>query len=58
MLRDPLYQVHVENREGQLAPLGPKMVKDACDNLALVIREQIAAGNEKLIFNPHVVAVL
>jgi hypothetical protein len=57
MLRNPLYQVHVEDREGRLVPLGPKMGKDACDRFADAIRKQISLGKEKLVSNPHVAAV-
>ena len=53
-----LHQVFVETREGKLVPLGPKMVKEACEQFASTIKEQIIQGNEKHVSNPHVVAVL
>jgi hypothetical protein len=58
MLRNPLHQVFVETRSGELVALGPKMVKEACENFASSIRQQIALGNEKHVSNPHIVAVL
>jgi hypothetical protein len=58
MLRNPLYQVVVENRRGDPVPFGPKMVRQACEQLASTIRGEIAKGNEKDISNPHVVAVI
>lgn len=53
MLKQPLYQVHVETRAGELIPVGPKMLKFAADMLATSIKEQVTSGREKSWGNPH-----
>jgi len=58
-LKQPLYQVVVERTlDGAPIAVGPAILKEAADQFAQTIREQIALGREKEWSSPHVVAVL
>lgn len=53
MLKEPLYQVHVEQRGGEVIPVGPKLLKWAAEMALVTIKTEIAAGREKTWGNPH-----
>lgn len=56
--REPLYQVNVEEtKTGQLRAVGPAMLKEACEQFAHAIRQQIALGREREWSNPQVIRV-
>lgn len=54
-IKHSLWQVNVETRDGNLLPVGPSMIKEACEEFAYTIRTQIAAGKEKTWTDAHVV---
>lgn len=55
-LKQPLYQVVVEQTsDGKTIAVGPAVLKEAADQFAQAIREQIALGREKAWSSPHVV---
>lgn len=56
--KQPLYQVFVENEEGNLLPVSPAMLKEACEQFEDAIRTQIAAGKERVWSNPHTALVM
>jgi hypothetical protein len=58
MLRQALYQVHVEQRDGSEIPIGPKMLKQYAEQLCFEIQKQIVAGTETFWSNPHLVICL
>jgi len=58
MLKQPLYQVRVELRDGREIPVGPKVIKDAADQFLAAIKDQILAGREQRWANPRVVLCL
>lgn len=53
-----LYQVNVDTRKGRSLAVGPAMLKEACDQFAGTIAEQIALGREKRWSNPQVIPVI
>lgn len=58
-LKQPLYQVVVERTsDGAAIRVGPAMLKEATDQFAQTIREQIALGREKEWASPHVIPFL
>jgi hypothetical protein len=57
-MRQPLYQVHVETREGKLLAVGPAMIRQACEMFCATIKAQIKAGREREWANPHIAQVL
>lgn len=58
-LKQPLYQVVVERTsDGEPIRVGPAILKQAADQFAQTIREQIALGREKEWASPHVVPFL
>lgn len=57
-MRQPLYQVNVEDVEGRLLSVGPAMLRESCEHFAGTIKAQIACGREKSWRNPHVVPLI
>ena len=61
--KQALYQVNVEataqgSRVKQMLPVGPAMMRAACDQFADTIRQQIKLGREKRWSNPTVVPII
>lgn len=54
-MREPLYQVVVEDEDGNALPVGPKMAKDHAERFHMAISMKIAEGKEKVWSNPHLV---
>ena len=54
----PLFQVHVETKDGKLLPVGPAMIREAAASFMSTIKEQIALGREKEWSNPHLAQIL
>lgn len=57
MKPQPLFQVCVEDRKGNLLRVGPQWTRDAAEQLCVAIGKQIIEGKEKVWSNPHVVPV-
>ena len=57
-MKEPLYQVNVETRDGKLLPVGPKWGKQAAEAFMQTIKTQIALGKEKEWSNPHLAQIL
>lgn len=56
--KQSLYRVYVETTEGESIPVGPAMIKGACEQFSQSITEQISLGREKTWSNPHILPVL
>lgn len=54
-VREPLFQCFVENRDGALIAVGPRMMKQACEQFITAINLKIGDGKEKDWSNPHIV---
>lgn len=54
---EPLYQVHVELRDGKAIPVGPKMVKHMAEEFLMAINTKIVQGKEKEWANPTLLPV-
>lgn len=57
-VKQPLYQVNVETRDGKLLAVGPAMMREACDMFAGTIKAQIDQGAEKRWSNPQVLPII
>ncbi|MDE2439736.1 MAG: hypothetical protein KGP14_01835 [Betaproteobacteria bacterium] len=57
-MKQPLFQVNVETRDGRLLAVGPAMVRQGAELFMQTIKEQIAAGREKQWSNPHLAQIL
>jgi len=55
-VKEPLYQVNVETRDGKVLPVGPKAGRQFCERIVVAINAQIIKGREKVWANPHIVA--
>lgn len=53
--REPLFQLIVKRRGWGMIPFGPKMKKDAVDQLYEAVSAAIRVGVEKELTDPHVV---
>jgi hypothetical protein len=54
--KQSLYRVVVEAKgEDALLAVGPAMMREACDQFANTIEQQIRLGREKNWSNPHVI---
>ena len=57
-VREPLYQLIVTRVGRGMIPFGPKMKKDAVDQLFEAVSAGIRVGVEKELTDPHVVRCL
>jgi hypothetical protein len=57
-VREPLYQLIVTRQGRGMIPFGPKMKKDAVDQLFMAVEAGIRVGVEKELTDPHVVRCL
>jgi len=53
MLKQALYQVNVEQRDGSVIPVGPKMLKEYAEMFMVAIKGEIMNGREHDWSNPH-----